>query len=176
MSSSTDDLWSKAALAQNRRSLLRYLLVATGDIAAAEDLVQEVLRIGYEKRHRFSPGTDLGAWLRAIARNCLKKHFAASRKTPVLGGDMHEVLDRVAHEREADLLDDGWHKRRLRALRECIEQLRDKARQVIECRYRRGMRSREVGDLLHMTVQAVNVTVFRTRSVLADCVRRKVEA
>jgi RNA polymerase sigma-70 factor (ECF subfamily) len=176
MSTSTDDLWSRAALAQNRRSLLRYLLVATGDIAVAEDLVQEVLRIGYEKRHRFRPGTDLGSWLRAIARNCLKKHFAACRKTPVLGGDMHDVLDRVAQEREAELVDDGWHKRRLKALRECIRQLREKVRRMIECRYRQGMSAREVGDALHMAVPAVNVALFRARAVLEDCVRRKVEA
>jgi len=49
--------------------LRRYARVLTGDSARADDLVQETLARGWEKRRLWAAGTDLRAWLFTIMHN-----------------------------------------------------------------------------------------------------------
>ena len=49
--------------------LRRYARVLTGDPARADDLVQETLARGWEKRRLWAAGTDLRAWLFTIMHN-----------------------------------------------------------------------------------------------------------
>jgi len=49
--------------------LRRYARVLTGDAARADDLVQETLARGWEKRRLWAAGTDLRAWLFTIMHN-----------------------------------------------------------------------------------------------------------
>ena len=49
--------------------LRRYARVLTGDRSRADDLVQETLARGWEKRRLWSAGSDLRAWLFTIMHN-----------------------------------------------------------------------------------------------------------
>lgn len=49
--------------------LRRYARVLTGDAVRADDLVQETLARGWEKRRLWAAGTDLRAWLFTIMHN-----------------------------------------------------------------------------------------------------------
>ena len=49
--------------------LRRYARVLTGDPTKADDLVQETLARGWEKRRLWAAGTDLRAWLFTIMHN-----------------------------------------------------------------------------------------------------------
>ena len=49
--------------------LRRYARVLTGDATRADDLVQETLARGWEKRRLWAAGTDLRAWLFTIMQN-----------------------------------------------------------------------------------------------------------
>ncbi len=49
--------------------LRRYARVLAGDAARADDLVQETLARGWEKRRLWQAGTDLRAWLFTIMHN-----------------------------------------------------------------------------------------------------------
>jgi len=170
------DPWSAAMLEQNRRWLMAFLLGATGDRPAAEDLVQEVFRIAYEKREQFEAGTNFGGWLRMIARNCLRRYFERSSKRPVLVGDAMAAYEQAAESAEQRLGDPGWSDRRIAALKQCLGKLAVRTRRILELRYTDGERSRAIGAQVGMSVSAVNVTIFRARDRLANCVRRRLAA
>ena len=59
--------------------LRRYARVLTGDATRADDLVQETLARGWEKRRLWAAGTDLRAWLFTIMHNV----FVNQRATAV---------------------------------------------------------------------------------------------
>ena len=59
--------------------LRRYARVLTGDATRADDLVQETLARGWEKRRLWAAGTDLRAWLFTIMHNV----FVNQRTTSV---------------------------------------------------------------------------------------------
>lgn len=170
------DPWSEAVLEQNRCWLMAYLLGATGERAAAEDLVQEVFHIAYEKRAQFEPGTNFGGWLRGIARNCLRRFFERRGRQPVLVGDAMAALDEAAGRAQERLADPDWVTRRHSALQQCLARLGGRARRMLELKYGEGWQSRHIARTLRMTVSAVNVTVFRARAALASCVKKSLAA
>ena len=60
--------------------LRRYARVLTGDVARADDLVQDTLARGLEKRALWQPGTDLRAWLFAIMHSVFMNQRARARR------------------------------------------------------------------------------------------------
>jgi RNA polymerase sigma factor (sigma-70 family) len=58
--------------------LRRYARVLTGDASRADDLVQETLARGWEKRRLWAAGTDLRAWLFTIMHNIFVNQRAAA--------------------------------------------------------------------------------------------------
>jgi RNA polymerase sigma-70 factor (ECF subfamily) len=171
-----EDVWSAAALEQNRRMLVRYVLASTGDPAITDDMVQDTLRIAYEHRDKLRPGSDLGAWLRGIARNVLRRHFRNLKKAPILTGAAAGILDRLCGEQEQAFADEEWQEQRIRAMKECLAGLSAKARRMFTERYGNRQTSRRVASLFGMTVSAVNVMMFRVRGALARCVQKRMEA
>ena len=167
------DPWSQAAIEQNRRWLSAFLLAATGDRFATDDLVQEVFRVAYEKRGDFTPGTNFGGWLREIARNCLKRHFAEQKRLPTLSDEPMRHLEHVAASAQDRLLDDEAARIRRDALTRCLGKLAFWKRRILEDRLVHGMPARDVAKKVRMTVNSLNVTIFRIRRMVADCVRRE---
>jgi RNA polymerase sigma-70 factor (ECF subfamily) len=167
------DPWSLAAIEQNRQWLTAFLLGASGDRAAADDLVQEVFKIAYEKRATFTPGTNFGGWLRVIAQNCLSRYFERTRRQPLLVGDAWRTLAEASVRTEERLLDPAWVTARLAALRQCMERLTARAKEILRRRYAEGRSAQEVAASFSMSPAAVHVAAFRARELLAQCVQQR---
>jgi RNA polymerase sigma-70 factor, ECF subfamily len=60
--------------------LRRYARVLTGDATRADDLVQETLARGWEKRRLWIAGTDLRAWLFTIMHNVFVNQRATAMR------------------------------------------------------------------------------------------------
>jgi RNA polymerase sigma-70 factor, ECF subfamily len=60
--------------------LRRYARVLTGDASRADDLVQETLARGWEKRRLWAAGTDLRAWLFTIMHNVFVNQRAVAAR------------------------------------------------------------------------------------------------
>jgi RNA polymerase sigma-70 factor (ECF subfamily) len=173
-SKSEADPWSVAAIEQNRAWLTAYVLGIVGAPGAVDDLVQEVFQIAFSKRDSFDAGRSFGAWLRGIAHNVALRHIeCAGRESLLLTGESLEFFDQAAAQAEAaDLFPDA-RERRFIFLRECLENLSRRARQLVELRYTGKKSADQVAKQLGMSVSAVNVGIFRARAALADCITRK---
>ncbi len=168
------DPWSEAAIEQNRRWLSAYVLSLTGDRTLVDDLVQEVFLVAFQKKGSFEPGTNFGGWLRGIARNMVQRYWQKLGRQPLLSQDAAmERLDQIASQAEQRSVAPDWTERLKRFLEECIVDLSEKAQKMLELRYREGKSSAEVASALGQSVSTVNVTVFRARAALAECMRRK---
>ncbi|MBI2930042.1 MAG: sigma-70 family RNA polymerase sigma factor [Planctomycetes bacterium] len=168
------DIWTQAVIEQNRRWLLAYLRAATGDAALSEDLVQEVFVIAYQKRHEYRKGNPFGAWLRGIARNLVRRAAEdRSRRPTLISTDAAwEVLDRCAAHLEDSHMRPGYEAARQSALRRCVEKLTNKARALIEGRYRRGLSLPRLAGECGLSTRYVAVALFRARAALVSCVKK----
>jgi len=166
--------WSEAAIGQNRRWLSAYILSLTGDPALVDGMVQEVFLVAYRKKDSFESGASFGGWLRGIARNVIRRYWTKVGRQPLFDRDEAiDRLDRIVAEAEHKHMDPDWAERMRAFLSECLEELSEKARQILRMRYGAGRTSEEVASALGQSVSNVNVTVFRARAALGDCLRRK---
>jgi RNA polymerase sigma-70 factor, ECF subfamily len=150
---------------QQLRSFVRTLGVAPDWV---DDLAQEVFLVAWRERDSFDSQRDIGKWLRGIARNLVRNELRKDqRRQRILHAGLTELLVRPL-EGEADAAD--WQQCRMPALRDCVEQLAPKSRQIVAGRYGDGWKAPDMADHLDMTAAAVRQALMRIREQLKQCI------
>ena len=151
-----------------QRPLRAYLLAATGNLHETEDLSQVVWQVLWRKLEQFDEARSFKAWSFGIARlEVLKWRQGKARSREVLSED---TLDRLADTSTnfADHLS-----ARHAYLLDCIAELAGSSRQVVDMKYAEGRRSREIGELIKKSTEAVDMMLSRIRKALRECIDRK---
>ena len=124
-----------------------YVAYAIGDGPDAEDVTSETFERALRYRKSYDPAKGLPAtWLVGIARRCI-----ADRPRPTAGGGLeHETGHDVLGDR-ADVL----------VVRATVAKLPERDRELIALRYGADLTSRQIGELLDMHTNAVEVALHR---------------
>ena len=151
-----------------QRPLRAYLLAATGDIHVCDDLCQIVWGVLWKKLDQFDEKRSFKSWSFGIARlEVLKWRQRQARSRVVLS---EQTLDQLA-DNSLDLTEQFSERHGF--LLDCIAELAELARKVINMKYAEGRRSREIGEHIHRSTEAVDMMLSRTRKTLRDCIERK---
>lgn len=146
-----------------------YFLTVTGSIADAEDLFQETACLLWEKFDQYDDAREFLPWTFGFARRvALRWRRRRQRSRILLSGESIEVFA----DRAVTLEQLGTDENMI-TLENCLNGLRDKARNLIQLRYGDGMRIKAIAERLKRSVGAVEVTLVRIRRVLRDCVEKK---
>jgi RNA polymerase sigma-70 factor (ECF subfamily) len=157
----------------HQAEIYRYVRYLGADRDVAQDLVQETFLAACRATHPVL-NADLrqrAAYLRGIARNQFLYWCRQHRRGPYPAAP--EELER------ADLI---WNDEFLRkgdgfdyveALRECLKDLPENARGVLDLRYAQDKSREEMAGLLKMTEDGIKSLLRRVRSALGDCIRKR---
>lgn len=151
-----------------QRPLRAYLLAATGNLHETEDLSQAVWQVLWRKMDQYDEARPFRAWSFGVARlEVLKWRQGKARSREVLS---EETLDRLVDTSTnfADHLS-----ARHAYLLDCIAELSRASRKVVDMKYREGRLSREIGELIKKSTEAVDMMLSRIRKALRECVDRK---
>ncbi|HEY7788323.1 MAG TPA: sigma-70 family RNA polymerase sigma factor [Casimicrobiaceae bacterium] len=148
--------------------LRRYARVLTGDATRADDLVQEALARGWEKRRLWTAGTDLRAWLFTIMHNVFVNQRALAlrdARNVSLDGDDEtgaawQVSVRAPQEGHVELQE---------VLRE-LSRLPPDQREVLVLAAVEEMRYEEIAAVLSIPVGTVMSRLSRARAKLRRAV------
>jgi RNA polymerase sigma-70 factor (ECF subfamily) len=140
---------------------------------AVDDVAQETYIHAYEHLREYAPGTHFLSWLRALARHRVLTHV---RLVASQARRERRHADALAADRMAQADEAGPAVDRIDALRECLEKLPDRSRDMISRRYQRGESAREIGEALRVASNNVLVLLFRIRERLRLCVEQKLAA
>ena len=138
--------------------IFRYMSYRVTDIHLAEDLTSTVFEKALTKFKSYRPEkAAISTWIFKIARNTLIDHFRVSgrRKTVPL-----EEMDKQP---EDDITPEESYleKEEVGILRECLEKLSAKERDIISLKFGAEMNNRQIAGLLGMTDSNVGVILFR---------------
>lgn len=151
---------------KHQLGLRAFILSLEPNFTDAEDLLQEVFLVVTRKANEFEEGTNFFAWGCSIARFKLLELLRRRARSQVLSEEVIEALCAVEQEH---YFDDS----RLAILQHCLEQLAPKARQMMYLRYYGEHSPAQIARLVSWTPNAVRVALSRARSVLQECLQRR---
>lgn len=158
---------------QHRDLLYGYVFALTRDHDLAEEMLQDFgVSILTEATRGRAPDNFL-LWARGVARHRVADHFRrlASRRQHELPFDEFADAVDLAFAEDARTPED--HRQQLQVLRDCLDELTDRVRTIIDRRYNGRQSLDEIAAALSWTPASIKVALSRARRTLADCVDRK---
>ena len=142
----------------------RYLRFLGAERHAVDDLAQETMLAAVRT---FAAAAVPLPWLLVTARNALRQHLRRI-------GRSREVadLERLDAAWRQQMGDDGGEARRA-ALAECLRALSDRARLVLDLRYRDGLSREAIANRAGLGDEGVKTLLARAREALGACIRRR---
>ena len=156
-------LWNAA-----EKSVQAYVFSMVPSIHDAEDLIQQLAEEVAVHFDEYDPTRSFEAWVIWRAKRRVIDHF---RK---VDRDRHvfdqELIDTVteAHLRHAGVTDQQGE-----ALEQCLNELPDRSRMLLDLRYTTDMKPTQIAKEIASTPGSVRVTLLRIRDALADCISRR---
>ncbi|MFG0254950.1 MAG: sigma-70 family RNA polymerase sigma factor [Rhodopirellula sp. JB053] len=150
---------------QQLRSFIRMLGVAPDWV---DDLAQEALLIAWREQNTYDRQRDPGKWLRGIARNLVRNEIRKhARQERILHNGLAELLINAS---EVAPHPESWSECHVPVLRDCVEQLAPKSRELVSGRYADGWKAADLADHFNMTAASVRQALARIRVQLKRCI------
>lgn len=137
-----------------------------------EDIYQEVAVSLWERFEKYDAARPFGAWARGIARHKILQMWDSDRRAALTFAP--EAMNAIADAYEANQPDAPAESLRTEALRHCMDQLADHARNLLEMRYRGDLKLNAIAAKVGQTPSGVHRALARTRASLAQCIDQRV--
>ena len=149
-----------------------------GNVADAEDAVQDALLSAYKHLRQFRRQSQMSTWLTAIVSNCARmqlrrrpRQIHMSLDEPMMEEQEHSMAERLADRRPTP--EDECHEAELNSrLREWTAQLSPALRRTFQLRELQGLSVYETADILQVPEGTVKAQMSRARAKLARSLRR----
>ena len=158
-------------LARCQRRVFVYAMSLLHDPNDAEDVLQETNIVLWKKFKEYEPGTDFARWACRIAHYEVLKVRRKKGQAGLIFSD--KFIDTLVAGCERTMCE--WDDRR-EALRGCVDKLKDRDRNLVQCRYQPGATTRSVAVSLGRSVQGTRKSLLRIRSALLECIRRSLSS
>jgi RNA polymerase sigma-70 factor (ECF subfamily) len=150
-------------LTENQNRVFAYICTLLGDPNRARDVLQETNLVLWRKSAEFKKGDNFIAWAFAIARYQVLAHLRNKQRDrfvldPELIGLVSDVVEKEVCRMSAAQP----------ALRTCLAKLPDDNRQLIELRYFKNMRIKDIANTLQRSLSAIKVSLMRIRRSQRD--------
>ena len=160
-----------ATLVEEHQASLRAFVRTLGvDPDWVDDLAQDAFVVAYRELETFDENRDFGKWLRGIARNLVRNELRKAGRRRI----MNESLTRhllSAREQEPDMFD----AMQVSALRDCMEELPRKSRELVHSRYHEGWNAAQMAEKFQIKAATIRQTLLRVRRQLYQCILQRVK-
>ena len=159
-----------------RAELVSYARALLGNFASAEDAVQEAMLVVVAKHEQFEEGTSVLAWCRSIVRiEVLRSQERRQRDRTLAQRVLDDAIDAAFEEFQRPSVAEERDRRR-DALAQCIGQISDRSKRVLEARFIDELGYPQIGLRLSMSIEAVRKALFRAKKQIRTCVEIRLRA
>ncbi len=159
-------------VAEHARSLRAFIAVRSPSAALIDEVAQETFVFAFHHIGDFRPGTNFGAWLRAIAFNVLRREIQRSAREQVNRTKYYEEWVGAA---EPDDASEVVGHDLLPVLQGCLSKLNETQRQMLMFRYRESWSVERIAERMRQTPGWVRTNMCRIRKALRVCIESKTE-
>jgi len=158
-----------ALYSQCHMDLLRYVMTLVPRRAEAEDIVQETAKALWIKADDYDPSLPFKPWAKKFAYfevlRHRKRHATRSKYFT------EAMIETLADERESE---EPVLEEKRRVLKQCVEKLGARARELVRQRYGREQTLDEIARGQNRTANSLYLMLHRIRKQLATCVNKTV--
>jgi RNA polymerase sigma-70 factor (ECF subfamily) len=147
----------------------RFLRLCGCPAHTADDLVQEALLAALHKRIFAQDEASAFAWLRGAASNLWRMQLRGDARR---AAHTARAAAELAFARGGDDGGEAW----LAALRECVQRLDGRARELLDYHYTEAASREAIASAMGLQPEGVKTYLRRVREVLRECVLRRVGA
>lgn len=157
-------------LTTHQSRIYGYILSLVFDRNQADDVLQQTNAVLWRKAGEFQLGSNFVAWAFQIAYFEIMQHRRQQQRERLVFGD--ELVDHIA---EVAREEDERFLERQTYLRQCLDQMSERHRDILRRRYLVGADLSKVAQDIESSVNAVKQLLFRAREALRACVDGKME-
>ena len=170
-----------AELMMKYRDTIYYMMLKmVGNEEDAEDLTLEAFGKAFNRLHQYSPSYAFSTWLFKIAsNNCIdfirkKRISTLSLDQPMNGDDDNssDFSDSITNN-NLDPEEKFIRKQKIRIMREIVDQLKPRYRELIILRYFREYSYEEIADHLELPLGTIKAQLYRAREQLYQLMKNK---
>lgn len=156
---------------EHQKPIYAYILALVHQPTDAEDVMQNVVTLMWERFEEFEPGTNFGAWGVKIARlKILEYHRNKKREFSFFSDELLDYLSQTACAK-VESFDD-----RLKALQHCLMKLDEADRRLVQIRYEKGLSIKQIAGMLHRPLPGLYKVMGRIHRALLHCVEMTLNA
>ena len=164
-----DDADAYARIVEACHPLVRATMLRdTANEELADELAQDTLVQAWAKRAQYRPGTSPRAWILAIARSKLIGHW---RRFDKRRRHRHELVRQELMRHAPD--EDEHQERKLAALRECLEDIDERQKELLDLVHGKNLRTDEAARLLDIKPDACRQRLSRLQRSLRECIAKR---
>ena len=160
-------------LLKHQGLFMGYLVAITRDLAAAEEVFQNVAVVILEQGAR-EPIRDFHAWAKEIVRR-QALHYLRERSQARQRSMAPELLEGLSLALDSEPWADEGPRPERDALAQCLKSLPPRSRRIMSLRYEKQESFEEIGEVLESSAQAIQRAISRIRQSLHECVRSRLE-
>lgn len=155
--------------AVNHRRIYAYVRSLVPHRADSDEVFQETCVVLWREFKTFAPGTNFLAWALAVALNQVRSYRHRVRGSRVI---YSEDLVAALEQEQRQVL--SQQDARGEALEHCLEELRERDRQIIRLYYAEAKRTAgDVAEQLNRPVNTIYKALARIRRTLYECIQQR---
>lgn len=155
-------------LAKTERRLNTYILTLVANYADADEIVQETHVRLWQEREKYQPGTNFAAWASKVAYYEVLSWRNRTKRRPLVFDD--RLVEQLSDELQPF---NNAAEARQRALGECLGELSERSRALLQRVYANGEKTKDVAASLQRTADSVYKTIQRLRHSLRVCIEQR---
>ncbi len=161
-----------AGLVKEHQASLRVFVRSLGvEPDWVDDLAQDAFVVACREMGSYDPERDFGKWLRGIARNLVRNELRKQgRHRRILNEGLSQHLLEFSEQEE-----EQFGARDVSALRDCVEQLPNRSRELVRSRYYEGWNATVLADKFEMKAATIRQTLLRIRRQLYQCINQRMK-
>ena len=161
-----------AGLVKEHQASLRVFVRSLGvEPDWVDDLAQDAFVVACREMGSYDPERDFGKWLRGIARNLVRNELRKQgRHRRILNEGLSQHLLEFSEQEE-----EQFGAGDVSALRDCVEQLPNRSRELVRSRYYEGWNATVLADKFEMKAATIRQTLLRIRRQLYQCINQRMK-
>jgi RNA polymerase sigma-70 factor, ECF subfamily len=155
----------------HQKAIYTYILALVHNPNEAEDIMQDVIALMWERFGEFESGTNFGAWGVTIARyKVLEYHHKKKNEYTFFSDRLFDYLSEISSQKINAI------ENQTKALQQCLLKLRESDRELIQHRYEKGLSIKQIAVNMQRSAGGMYKVMARIHHVLIRCVRLTLDA